>query len=291
MHPLAQAALGAAAVYAAQDTFLKPARVARLARGYADRTGKPLLTFVRPMGSTLKSMFTESLAMGDVNLHPSARPGSPTRGRVVQGNPWRLPVRNRAFGAVFSHDVLEHLDRPDLALAEWHRIADKVFVVVPAWWSPEAWFAKWYIDGGLRRAYPLWIRTNRTVLLPSGQSRAYAATTCPTPSPRPTRGAPPQKTTNTKTRSTRSPEAPVATSNVAPPAPMPPMLPQAASEMPEPVMTSSSMGPEPELDLREPEDMATSAIEDGDLPFLPLNVGTHSSLSGVSTMMIVSSSF
>lgn len=181
MHPFAKAALGAAAAAYANHAIVKPAKIARLARSYANRVQKPMLTFVPPPGATVKSIFRERLSIGDLNLHPESKHALGGPGAIGRGSPYSIPVRPRTFACIFSCDTLEHLDRPDLALLEWHRVADRVFVIVPPWWTPEAWLAKWYIDPAVRRAWPLWVRQSRTIWLPSHHSRVYDARTCPTP--------------------------------------------------------------------------------------------------------------
>jgi hypothetical protein len=276
VHPFAKAALGAAAAAYANHTLVKPARIARVARVYADRTRKPMLTFVPPPGLTLKSVFRSPLAIGDVNLHPQAVGRATGLGQVGRGFPYQIPVPPRTFACVFSCDTLEHLDRPDLALLEWHRVADRVFVIVPPWWTPEAWLSKWYIDSEIRRAWPVWASQSRTIWLPGEPRRAYAAGTCPTPTRPPAQAMRPPTRSNPPTPNPQSdphPSGPVQ--NEALRLPIVNLLPSTTSQ------------PETEEDYT-PEEEKSSSASPSDQPYLPPVVGSPSSTS-VSSMMIVSS--
>lgn len=283
MHPFAKAALGAITAAYANHVLLKPAQVAALARSYADRARKPMLTFVAPPGTTLKSFVRRSLAVGDVNLHPAGLSRSAGPGQIGRGSPYQIPVRPRSFACVFSCDTLEHLDRPDLALLEWHRVADKVFLVVPPWWTPEAWLSQWYIDSDIRRAWPVWAKQNRVVWLPDRQVRAYDAGTCPTPfRPAPSR---PQ-------RPAAVPAGPASNASAAP-VPVPPAEPSPTSSTSSQVQSQSlpvvNLLPSPDSDsedYRTEEELPTSPSEE---PYLPPVVGSPSS-SSVSSMMIMSGS-
>lgn len=283
MHPFAKAALGAAAAAYANHTVVKPTQIAKVARAYANRVRKPLLTVVPPPGSTLKSIFMSPLAVGDMNLHPQARQRANGLGQIGHCVPHQIPVAPRTFGAVFSCDTLEHLERPDLALLEWHRIADRVFVVVPPWWTPEAWLSKWYIDSELRRAWPVWARQSRTIWLPSEQPRAYAAGTCPTPA---------QRSTSPMTRApmgrASSPSPPSLEHESAPPGPVSNGS-ASRSVMSLPVVSLMPPSASPPV-IEDSEDYTTegeSSESPSDMPYIPPAVGSPSSTS-VSSMMIVS---
>lgn len=281
MHPLAKAALGAVAAAYANEVVVKPARIAKLARAYATRQQKPMLTFVPSPGLTLKSIVTPSLALGDVNLHPESRGLAHGPGHIGRGSPYRIPHAPRTFGSVFSWDVLEHLERPDLALLEWHRVADRVFVVVPAWWTPEAWLNRWYIDPELKRAMPVWISQNRTIWLPSGPRRVYDAGTCRTPQQSPSETTP-QTMTSTRQPSLQPPDRaePGPASNESTASPLP-------------IVNLSLLSPMSTAPTSEPQDYtpegerSTSPSPTSDLPYLPPIMGSPSSTS-VSQMMIIS---
>ena len=283
MHPFAKAALGAAAAAYANHTLVKPTQIAKVARAFSNRVGKPMLTVVPPPGSTLKSVFMSPLAIGDVNLHPKAKQRAHGLGQIGHCVPHQIPVAPRTFACVFSYDTLEHLDRPDLALLEWHRVADRVFLVVPPWWTPEAWLSKWYIDPELRRAWPVWARQSRTIWLPSELPRAYDATTCRTPL-RPQS----QSTPNLATRgpmgrpiipsaSASDPPGPDSNSSVV------------ASVLSLPIVNllpPSSSQPSSE-EIEDYTSEGESSVSPSDQPYLPPTVGSPSSMS-VSSMMIVS---
>jgi hypothetical protein len=283
VHPLAKAALGAAAAAYANHALVKPTQIAKIARSFATRVGKPMLSIIPPAGTTLKSVFMSPLAIGDMNLHPKARQRASGPGQIGFCVPHQLPVASRAFASVFSCDTLEHLDRPDLALLEWHRVADRVFLVVPPWWTPEAWLSKWYIDPELRKAWPVWARQSRTIWLPTEQPRAYAAGTCQTPprtqSPLPSTPMGRQSVQSPTVQSPSAPqEAPGPASNASAQASvmslpivnlLPPTTPTATEESEDYTMTEESSSESPT-----------------DQPYMP-PAGSPSSTS-VSSMMIVS---
>ena len=52
-------------------------------------------------------------------------------------NMWMF--RDKQFGAVYASHVLEHVENPDAALKELHRVADNVFVITPLPLWPAAW--------------------------------------------------------------------------------------------------------------------------------------------------------
>lgn len=238
-----------------------------------------MLAFAPPVGLTLQSIFAGGLAIGDVNLHPSAKEPFTRRDQVGYGNPYHLPVPDKTFASLFAVDTLEHLERPDRALYEWHRVAEQVFLVVPSWWSPDAWMSKWYIDPESNRAWPLWVGQNRAISLPRRVPREYDAGTCPTPT---------QQTPRIVQTST---PAQVTAESLPPP-------PETNTEAPQ--GESSQTGPEldltslprlrlasstelEELDLRE-----TESDSDSQEPYLPpFDMDSSSSMS-VSSMMIVS---
>jgi hypothetical protein len=166
-----KAALGYVAGAYVNDALVRPKQIAGLARGYCDRVGKPLLNLGAGMPETsLRALIFGSSLYGDVNLDKSAPriPHGPDR--VSYGDPCNLrDWSDRHFGAVIACNILEQLERPDAALTEWRRVADRVFVVVPKWWSPSTWLNfsnRWYIDPSLKQAYPVWTNRNRVFLLP-----------------------------------------------------------------------------------------------------------------------------
>jgi hypothetical protein len=170
----------AAATYAlgsyANDVIVRPNQVAALARGYCDRVGKPLLNIGAGTPSTsLRAFVLGPTLWGDVNIDKAGIRIPHGRHNVSYGDAYDLREwPDGHFGAVVASHVLEHLERPDLALAEWRRAADKVFVVVPPWYTPHAWLHpghRWYISQDLKTAYPLWTTKDHIYLLPCGSSK------------------------------------------------------------------------------------------------------------------------
>ena len=108
------------------------------ARKAARRTGKPLLN----AGCGLA--YTE---LSDVNLDIDAKESANfVRGDIQ--NLWMF--NNKQFGSVYASHVLEHVEDPDAALRELHRIAEDVFVITPLPLWPSAWLDsnhKWFFWG------------------------------------------------------------------------------------------------------------------------------------------------
>jgi SAM-dependent methyltransferase len=129
------------------DVLIRPAFVARSARDAADARGKPLLNLgAGTPHSSVRVMLLGPTLWGDVNLDLASKEGPcgspdyerPLR-RVCQGDAMTLPYGDKEFGAIIASHVLEHLPDWKAALAEWERVADEVFVVVPWWWAPHSW--------------------------------------------------------------------------------------------------------------------------------------------------------
>lgn len=149
------------------DVMVRPASAAKAARRYCRRVGKPLLNVGSGTeGSSFRAFFFGPTRYGDVNLdlaapadNPCAQLGAlPVGPPACHGNALALDFPDKAFGAVLASHVLEHLDEPEVALEEWNRVADRVYVVVPRWWGLHTWVQtehRWYIDSNMR-AYPLW---------------------------------------------------------------------------------------------------------------------------------------
>jgi hypothetical protein len=95
-------------------------------------------------------------------------------------------------------------------MSEWSRVADKVFVIVPSWFSPHTWFDpthRWVIDPTLKMAAPLWTGRRCVYLLKVSDSgygmRPWNPTTSKTSSSKTSSsGRPLSKTSQ---RSVRSP--------------------------------------------------------------------------------------
>lgn len=137
---LLKAALGLAASAFMNDAVVRPRQMGRLARDYCDRAGKPLL-LMTCRGLTQKMM------------------GVPVRAEAETDRAYPVRAPDKAFGAVLVVGVLERQVRPDLAMREWRRVADRVFVVVPSWFAPHTWLDpthRWVIDPKVKVAAPLW---------------------------------------------------------------------------------------------------------------------------------------
>lgn len=125
------------------DVPVRRALGAAQARAYAKQRGLPLLNV--GAGTRGSALFGETL-YGDVNIDLNGRAGVPhgTPGVVTRANAEDLSAfRDGQFGAVFASHILEHLQHPDVALAEWLRVVggDKsaLFIITPSWWAPHTW--------------------------------------------------------------------------------------------------------------------------------------------------------
>ena len=169
---LLKAALGFVATAYMNDAVVKPRSTGKLARSYCDRVRKPLLLI---RGESMADVLT----------------GSPVKADVTTRRAYPLPYREGTFGAVVAVNVIQCLKRPDLALCEWRRVADKVFVVSPSWWSPHAWLDpsnRWLVHPELKSVTPLWTGRRRAYLLPvsdKGYGTRRWSPTRPSPAPPP----------------------------------------------------------------------------------------------------------
>lgn len=168
---IAKAVAGFTATAYMNDVVVKPGRVAQLARAYANKVGKPLLNIgAGTPNSSLRVILFGPTLWGDVNIDIAAPkiPHGPQH--VSYGDAHDLSEwPDKFFGAIIASHVLEHLERPDLALKEWHRVAEKVFTIVPTWWAPHTWVHPghlWFIDPDLKTAKPLHIQRMRNLPLP-----------------------------------------------------------------------------------------------------------------------------
>jgi len=154
-----------------RDVIVRPEAMAKLARAYCERVGKPLLNVGAGMpSSSLRALVFGPQLYGDVNIDLAApRDVAHGRDRVSYGDARQLLWPDKSFGAVFASHVLEHLDRPDLAIEEWKRVADRVFIVSPSWWAPHTYAHpghKWFLTNAGTAAYPLWTSQLRILPLP-----------------------------------------------------------------------------------------------------------------------------
>jgi len=72
---------------------------------------------------------------GDVNLDVTPLPVP----NFVLGNIEDMPFEDKEFGACVASHVLEHTDDPKRALRECHRVADRVWLILPPWWDVGTW--------------------------------------------------------------------------------------------------------------------------------------------------------
>jgi hypothetical protein len=120
------------------------------ARKYADSVGKPMINVG---AGTWNSWLTGPLLGGDVNCDIAAdQKVGCARKTVCYCDATDLSqYPDKHFGSLVALHILEHLDDPDKALKEWSRVADKLFVVVPRWWSALAILHPghmWYFPNG-----------------------------------------------------------------------------------------------------------------------------------------------
>ncbi len=153
MSPAHFAAFLAATYFA--DVPVRRAAAARAARRFANARRKPLLNIGAGTGRT--ALFGSTL-YGDVNVDIGGRRdvAHGTGGAVTYGDAHRMPeFPDGCFGAILASHVLEHLDRPDIAITEWLRLVGgnraALFVVTPSWWAPHTWLHpehKWFFPDG-----------------------------------------------------------------------------------------------------------------------------------------------
>mgnify|MGYP003876894409 CR=1 FL=1 len=132
------------------DMLLRRLPALRAARKYADSVGKPMLNVG---AGTWGSWLVGPLLGGDINCDISASiEAECAPGTVCYCDATDLSkYPDKHFGSLVALHILEHLDNPDAALKEWNRVADKVFIVVPRWWSALAFTHPghmWYFYGG-----------------------------------------------------------------------------------------------------------------------------------------------
>jgi len=173
--PLKWAAVWAVGGYC-YDVLYRTKKAEKEAVAYARSVGKPVLNVGSgTRGSNIASVLVGPSRVGDVNLDLAGKTLCPTTKQLreafggppaCQGDAHDLSqYPDKTFGSVVACHILEHLDDPAKALAEWQRVGDRVFVVVPRWWWMHAWWGfdpsqplspahKWVFVGG--KGYPLW---------------------------------------------------------------------------------------------------------------------------------------
>lgn len=142
MNPLLKGCCLLAATYVI-DVPLRRHIVAKKAKRYAKKTGKPLLNI--GAGTDKTAMFGPTL-YGDVNCDLGGRKDVPhgTSGCITHADAQNLSdFKDGQFGAVFASHLLEHLPNPQQAIKEWLRVTDghyeSLFIITPSWWAPHTW--------------------------------------------------------------------------------------------------------------------------------------------------------
>ena len=212
-----KAALGIAASAYAKEAYVRPRQLGEIARKHCDSVRKPLL-LIRP--TTLVWTIV----------------GDPVRAEVTTETAYPLRFPDKAFGAIFSAGVLERHRNPGTVLREWRRVADRVIVVVPSYWSPATWLDprnRWILDPSLRMAAPLWDGRQHVHLL-EVSDRGYGTrqwnpnSIAPTKSPHPiafptTQAAPRNKRINRSVYTPKKkPPIQIPTRTISPPDPSTP---------------------------------------------------------------------
>jgi len=102
---------------------------------------------------TWTSWFMGPLLGGDINCDISAsREESCHKDSICYCDATDLShYPDKHFGSLVALHILEHLDDPEATLQEWDRVADRLYVVVPKWWSILAFTHPghmWYFSDG-----------------------------------------------------------------------------------------------------------------------------------------------
>lgn len=121
------------------DVLVRPGLAARRGRMAAVARKKPFLNVgAGTPDKSIRARFLGPTLWGDVNCDIDA--SGPCGSDVVCNcDIQKLPFADKQFGAVIASHVLEHVDDPQQALRELHRVADEVIVVTPEWWAPHTW--------------------------------------------------------------------------------------------------------------------------------------------------------
>jgi len=93
---------------------------------------------------------------GDVNLDITPKPVP----NFILNNIENMPFKDKEFGACVVSHVLEHVDNPEKAYQECHRVADQVYLINPPLWDSGTWLTpthKWLV---ITRSKPKFIPYN-----------------------------------------------------------------------------------------------------------------------------------
>jgi hypothetical protein len=109
------------------------------AESYARSVGKPFLVVGHPKGRHGCGDISVDIVDGMITECPT----------FIQANIENMDMfENKQFGSIFVGHVLEHVDDIEKAFFELCRVADKVFIAYPDWYSLTAYLApdhKWLI--------------------------------------------------------------------------------------------------------------------------------------------------
>ena len=158
------------------DVWIRPKKEALKAKNRAKQLKKPMLNVgAGTPDSSLRAALLGPQLAGDVNVDISAPKGTPHGpDRVSHADVQDLPFKDKEFGVAYTSHLLEHVDDPQKALSELHRVADEVVNVTPRWWAPHTWLYpdhKWYVSGDQKTFIPLWSRSKAAQ---AARSRAQA---------------------------------------------------------------------------------------------------------------------
>lgn len=156
------------------DVLWRSRQAERAARAWCDEVGKPMLVVgAGTPTSSLRALLMGPQRSGDVNLDLVGRGPCPDAAAIyatapIRAGMWGPPVchgdaadlsrwPDGTFGAVLATHVAEHLADPAGAIAEWERVADRVYVVTPRWWCLHTWLHPghcWFLGDTV--SVPLW---------------------------------------------------------------------------------------------------------------------------------------
>lgn len=132
------------AVRAAQ--YMERGLSARNARSLADNLGKPLLN--AGCGGEAWHFSADGISLKcDVNMDIVPR----NVPNFVLGDVQDMYMfSDKQFGVAFCSHTLEHVNDPQRAIQELHRVADHVIILTPGWWDVATYFNpdhKWVLRG------------------------------------------------------------------------------------------------------------------------------------------------
>jgi len=131
------------------DVNIRRGTAAKEAREYADSVGKPMLNV--GAGTAGTALFGAT-TYGDVNCDIGNQDSCDVNPQACHCDITDMSqFPDKHFGSVLASHVVEHVVDYKAALAELHRVADKVFIITPSWWALHTWLYpdhKWYFPDG-----------------------------------------------------------------------------------------------------------------------------------------------